>query len=157
MEQLPADRQAYFTQKAAANKWTVLAVFAAGALIVAYESARVCDLGFDALRVLVYVPMSVALLAAGVVVPVLNRRRYQRVVRQYAFNEDRNKSGRSPSCTTSARCWCAKRRWAVHVLRQGICRTGFHPEWAGLAFPACAGHSATEHCTEPRVIERSFR
>ena len=87
MEQLPADRQAYFTQKAAANKWTVLAVFAVGALIVAYESARVRDLGFDALRVLVYVPMSVALLAAGVVVPVLNRRRYQLVVRQYAFNE----------------------------------------------------------------------
>ena len=87
MEQLPADRQAYFTQKAAANKWTVLAVFAVGALIVAYESARVRDLGFDALRVLVYVPMSVALLAAGVVVSVLNRRRYQLVVRQYGFNE----------------------------------------------------------------------
>jgi len=86
MEQLPADRQAYFTQKAAANKWTVLAVFAVGALIVAYESARVRDLGFDALRVLVYVPMSGALLAAGVVVPVLNSRRYQRVVRQYAFD-----------------------------------------------------------------------
>jgi hypothetical protein len=87
MEQLPAARQGYFTKKAAAIKGTVLVVFLVGALMVAYESARVRDLGFDALRVLVYVPMSVALLAAGVV-PVLNLRRYQRLVRQYAFNEE---------------------------------------------------------------------
>ena len=87
MEQLPAARQAYFTKKAAAIKGTVLAAFAVGALIAAYESARVRDLGFDALRVLVYVPMSVVVLGAGVVVPVLNHRRYLRLVRQYAFNE----------------------------------------------------------------------
>lgn len=88
MEQLPAARQAYFTKKAAAIKGTVLVVLAVGALIAAYESARVRDLGFDALRVLVvYVPMSVVLLGAGVVVPVLNHRRYQRLVLQYAFNE----------------------------------------------------------------------
>ena len=62
-------------------------VWALGALIGAYEWARVHDLGFDALRLIVYLPMSVALLTAGVVVPVLNYQRYKRLVRQYEFNE----------------------------------------------------------------------
>lgn len=86
MERLPTARQAYFTNKLAANKWTVLMVLVLGALIAAYETARVHDLGFDALRVIVYLPMSVATVTGGVVVPVLNRWRYKHLVRQYEFN-----------------------------------------------------------------------
>ena len=86
MEQLPAARQTYFTQRVAALKVTVPTVWALGALIAVYEGARVHDLGFDALRMVVYLPMSVALLAVGVVVPVLNYRLYKRLVRQYSFD-----------------------------------------------------------------------
>ena len=89
MEQLPAARQAYFTQPVVALKRIVPAVWALGALVATYEGVRAHDLGVDALRVLVvYLPMSVVLLVAGVVKPVLNYRDYKRLVRQYEFNAE---------------------------------------------------------------------
>jgi hypothetical protein len=86
MEQLPTARQSYFTDKLAANKWTVLMVLVMGSLIAAYETARVRDLGFDALRIIVYLPMSIAIVTGGVVVPVLNRSRYKRLIQRYEYN-----------------------------------------------------------------------
>ena len=86
MEQLPAVKQAYFTQRMAGLKSILLGVWGLGALIAVYEGFRVHDLGFNPLRMVVYLPISLVLLTAGVVVPILNYRRYKRLARQYSFN-----------------------------------------------------------------------
>jgi hypothetical protein len=107
MEELSAARQASLTKQAAALKLTVPVVWALGILIGAYEWARVHDLGFDALRIIVYLPMSIALLTAGVVVPVLNYQRYKRLVRQYEFN-------------------AAEQYWTLTLLHDANCQVVVH-------------------------------